>query len=109
MAHRLSRTTPDIEHMRGELTRLHEDYKTADAQEKQELKDRIEALEAHIETEKKAKEEKEKAEGTGGTLVLPPESTPQGQQHGDRPGDKPATQQHAERNGSSKPRWKKVW
>ena len=109
MAHRLSNTSPDIERMRGELTRLMEDYKTADAKEKGDLRKEIDDLKEHIADEKKAKEEKEKAEGTGGTLVLPPESTPQGQQHGDSHGDKPASEQHEERHGSKKPGWKRVW
>jgi hypothetical protein len=109
MAHRLTNTTPDIERMRGELQRLMEDYKTADTKEKAALQDRIDKLEDHIEAEKKAKEEKEKAEGTGGTLVLPPEQTPQGQEHGDRPGDKPASEQHEERHGYKKPWWKRVY
>lgn len=95
---------------KGEIERLIEASKTADAGEKAELRQEIDKLKAIIEDDKKAKEQKEKDEGTGGTLVLPPEQVEQGQQHGDRPGDKPAEQQHAEGNGGSKtPFWKRAW
>jgi len=93
---------------KGELERAQEEYKTADAKEKAELRAEIEELKGHIAAERQAKEEKEKAEGTGGTLVLPPEQVPQGQQHGDRPGDKP-TEQVERTNHGDKPRGLKRW
>lgn len=95
---------------RGEMERLIQELKTADAGEKQELRDKIEALETHIATEKKAKEQKEKDEGTGGTLVLPPERVPQGQNHGDhKPGEEPTPHQQAPEGGKRKGGWKGAW
>lgn len=95
---------------KGEIERLHEELKTADAAEKAELKQRIETLEKQIEADRKAREEKEKAEGAGGTLVLPPGQTPQSQHHGDtKPGDEPAGPQSVPDGSPKRGRWKKAW
>lgn len=94
---------------RGELERAQEEYKTADAKEKAEMRSEIEELKATIKADKEAKEAKEKSEGTGGTLVLPPEQVDQGQQHGDTHGDKPASEQHEERTPEKRPKWKQAW
>lgn len=96
---------------RGELTRLLEEYKTADAKEKAALRADIDELKEQLAEERKAKEAKEKDEGTGGTLVLPPESVPQGQSHGDDRGRMDNVTHHDTKPGeeSRKGRWKKAW
>lgn len=94
---------------KGELQRMVEEYKTADVTEKTEMRNEIDQLKAQLQAEREAKEAKEKDAGTGGTLVLPPEQVPQGQEHGDRPGDKPATVEDTHRDPEHKRRWHKVW
>lgn len=97
-----------LAHHRGELERRLEELKTADAKEKQELRQEIDSLKEQIAADKKAKEEKEKAEGTGGTLVLPPEQVPQGQHH-DEPKDTPASHSDTQGQPEKKSRWKRGW
>lgn len=95
---------------RGELTRLIEEYKTADSAEKAQLRKDIDELKEQVAADKEAREKAEKAEGTGGTLVLPPEQTPQGQHHGeDRGRMDHADTSDAKGDGRKPGKWKKAW
>lgn len=92
---------------RGEIARMLEEVKTADKAEKEELRAKIKVLEDHIAEEQKAKDEKEKKEGTGGTLVLPPEQVPQGQHHDS--GQHEPTPDQSKEPGKKRGRWKRAW
>jgi hypothetical protein len=94
---------------KGEIQRLIEEKETANATERKKLNDRIEELENKIAADKKAREDAEKAQGTGGTLVLPPEQVPQGQHHGDEHANRSTTRSDAESGAERKRTWKHAW
>jgi seryl-tRNA synthetase len=107
---KVDRAEDALQRHRGELTRLLEEYKTADAKEKAELRADIDELKEKIEADKKAREAAEKAEGTGGTLVLPPEQASQGQHHGDDRGRmEHASATDTSDGGKKRGSWKKAW
>lgn len=95
--------------LEARITALKTEMEGASKSEREELHNRIKSLEDRLEEEKAAKEAKEKNEGTGGTLVLPPDQAPQAQHHGDNPGDQAVTHSDTRPDTPRKGRWKGIW
>jgi hypothetical protein len=99
---RLAQHRRDLENLVTKLSTAHD-------AEREKLESRIKTLEDQIQADKDAKEAAEKAEGTGGTLVLPPERVPQAQEHGQEHGQEPAGRQEAPTEGKKGRGWKRGW
>lgn len=99
----------DLERWKASIVREFETARTADKQEKEELRQALAQANEWIAEQKKAQEERQKARDTESTIVVPPERVLAGQPPQDER-MKPGDEHHADGDQSRrKGGWKRIW